>query len=113
MYGRESRAPRLAAYLVPPLLALTSNSAWGQLNLGPGELVQAGGTEVDVPGYSVPSFVRWDDDSLNDLIVGEGPSPLAGKVRVYLNTGTSFAPQFSTYFYAQSGGLDLSVPASG
>ena len=113
MYRRERRAPRLAAYWVLPLLALMSNSAWGQLNLGPEELVQAGGTDIDVPGYSVPSFVHWDDDGLKDLIVGEGPSSFAGKVRVYLNTGTASAPQFSTYFYAQSSGSDLSVPGSG
>jgi len=113
MYRGERRIARLAVYLVLPLLALMSNSAWGQLNLGPEERVQAGGIDIDVPGYSVPSFVHWDDDGLKDLIVGEGPSSSEGKVRVYLNTGTASAPQFSTFFYAQSGGSDLSVPAGG
>jgi hypothetical protein len=81
------------------------------LLLGPEELVQAGGSDVDVPGYSVPSFVPWDGDNLKDLIVGEGG--VDGKVRVYLNGGTQSAPQFSSFSYAQSEGADLVVPGVG
>ena len=113
MYRREMRGLGFAGYLVLPLLALLSSSAWGQLNLGPEELVQADGIDLEVPGYSVPSFVHWDDDGLRDLVVGEGSSVSDGKVRVYLNTGTILAPQFSTYFFAQSEGVDLTVPEGG
>jgi len=42
------------------------------LRLGPEELVQAGGADISVLGYSVPSLADWDNDGLNDLIVGEG-----------------------------------------
>ena len=100
-------------YWVLTLLTFASNAAWGQLNLGPEELVQAGGINVDVPGYSVPSFVHWNDDGLKDLVVGQGSGTSSGKVRVYLNTGTASDPQFSTYFFAQSGGSDLTVPGGG
>jgi hypothetical protein len=88
--------------------------AFGQIDLGPEELVQAGGADIGVPGYSVPSHVDWNNDGLMDLIVGEGSGTYPqAKVRIYLNTGTSSAPQFSSYTYAQSDGSDLSTPGSG
>jgi hypothetical protein len=83
------------------------------LNLGPEEFVQADGIDIEVPGYSVPSFVDWNNDMLNDLIVGEGGGFEEARVRVYLNVGTESEPQFSDYFYAQSNGSDLTCPASG
>ena len=113
MYRRGRDVCRCAAYLVLPLVVFMSHPVRGQLNLGPEELVQAGGTNIAVPGYSVPSFAHWDDDGLKDLVVGEGSGSYTGKVRVYLNTGTASAPEFSTHFYAQSDGFDLTVPGSG
>ncbi|MFZ2146951.1 MAG: FG-GAP-like repeat-containing protein [Sedimentisphaerales bacterium] len=83
------------------------------LNLGHEELVQANGVDIKVPGYSVPSFVDWNNDKLNDLVIGEGGGYEDGKVRVYLNVGTESAPKFSDYFYAQSNDSDLVCPASG
>jgi len=84
------------------------------LRLGPEEFVQAGGADIDVLGYSVPSFADWDNDGLNDMIVGEGSSSYpAAKVRIYINEGTQSEPQFNTYFYAQSDGADLTCPGSG
>lgn len=96
-------------------LAITSNSAFASLlNLGPEEIAQANGIDISVPGYSVPSFVDWNNDGKNDLIVGEGGGGYAyGKVRVYLNNGKASDPQFSDYFYVQSNGADLTVPAAG
>lgn len=93
---------------------LAATGAAADLVLGPEEIVQAGGGNLVVNGYSVPSFTAWNGDGLPDLIIGEGGgiSP-EGKVRVYLNTGTASAPQFGSYFYAQAGSADLSVPASG
>jgi hypothetical protein len=83
------------------------------LNLGPEELIQAKGSDIQVTGYSVPCLADWNSDGLADLIIGEGGGSTAGKVRIYLNVGTSTAPLFADYFYAQSGGADLTVPASG
>lgn len=83
------------------------------LNLGPAEFVPAGGIDIAVPGYSVPSFVPWDGDDLPDLVVGEGSGTYTPKVRVYLNVGTESAPLFTTYFYAQANGSDLTVPGGG
>lgn len=83
------------------------------LNLGPEELVQADGNDIQVPGYSVPSFVDWNNDNLKDLVIGEGGGFGDAKVRVYLNVGTESEPKFSDYFYVQSNGSDLTCPASG
>lgn len=85
---------------------MAANQGFGDasvLNLGPEELVQAGGVNIDVGMYSVPSFVDWDNDNLQDLIVGSND----GKVRVYLNAGTASNPQFTSYFFVQSNGIDL------
>jgi|GEM_PF-1343335 len=96
-----------AAIVVAPGMALA------EFQLGPEEQVQAGGSNIAVPGYSVPSFAHWDDDGLPDLIVGEGSGLYTGRVRVYLNTGSPSAPAFGGYFYAQSEGADLTVPGGG
>jgi len=87
--------------------------AAGDLHLGPEQFVQAGGIDIDVPGYSVPCFAYWDGDELRDLIVGEGDGTYTPKVRVYLNVGTAGSPQFGDFFYAQSDGADLTVPGGG
>ena len=84
----------------------------GILDLGPAEFVRAGGIDIVVPGYSVPSFEDWNNDGLRDLIVGEGGSS-PGKVRVYLNVGTAASPRFSDYVYVQANGKDLSVTPQG
>jgi len=85
----------------------------GILNLGPQEFVQAGGNDIVVPGYSVPSFEDWNNDGLRDLIVGEGGNNYTGKVRVYLNAGVESDPCFVDYFYAQADGVDLTCVPSG
>jgi hypothetical protein len=89
-------------------------ASFAGLLLGPEELVQSGGINIDVPGYSVPSFAYWNDDNVKDLVVGEGGGGFVeGKVRVYLNTGSETTPQFTSYFYAQSESSDLVEPGSG
>jgi hypothetical protein len=83
------------------------------LNLGSEQLVQASGVEIRVPGYSVPSFVDWNNDGLNDLVVGEGSGTRPGHVRVYLNIGTQANPQFSDFFHVQSEGSDMTFTGGG
>jgi hypothetical protein len=104
------------------LFGLLAVSAWvlmvsqapaSLLNLGPEELVQANGSDLQVIGCSVPSYVDWNEDGANDLVVGEHISYTAGKIRVYLNIGGPNDPLFADYFYVQSNGADLTLPAAG
>jgi hypothetical protein len=97
------------------LLTGASCVLWGSeplLDLAADELVQAGNSPVDisVEGYSIPSFVDWNNDGCRDLVVGEGRDFNGnGKVRIYLNSGTFYEPEFSDYFFAQSNGETLTV----
>ncbi len=94
---------------VVSVFIMTPSDGFGMLNLGPEEIVEANGIDIDVGTYTVPSFVDWNNDNLKDLVIGTG----SGYVRVYLNVGTESNPQFSTYFNAQSDGEDLYCPPSG
>ena len=77
------------------------------------KIIQAMGIDMKVPGYSVPSLVDWNNDGLQDLIVGQGGGGEQGKIRVYLNFGTAYEPLFFAWFYVQSEGSDLVCPAIG
>ena len=96
------------------LFSITVFASAAGLILGPEQIVQASGADILVPGYSVPSFVHWDDDGLKDLVVGEGSGLTGfGLVRVYLNSGTPGNPVFTAFFYAQANGSDLQSPGGG
>jgi len=100
--------------LLSGVLFFGAGAAAASVEVGAEEVVQAAGDSLVVDGYSVPSFVDWNNDDRGDLIVGEGGGIYSeGKVRVYLNIGTEAAPVFDTFFYVQSEGHDLSCPASG
>jgi hypothetical protein len=101
------------ALLTVACLATVSLSQAADINFGPQQFVQAGGVDIQVPGYSVPSLADWNNDGRRDLIVGEGGGTALGKVRVYLNVGTDAQPVFRDYFYAQSIGGDLTCTPIG
>jgi len=100
-------------FMAAGVLRLFPVAAAGDSEFGPVQMVHSGGASIDVPGYSVPSYVDWDNDGRKDLIVGQGSGTTDPRVRVYLNTGTADAPQFSGYFCAQSSGSDLTATGSG
>jgi hypothetical protein len=102
-----------AAIFVFASAGCVAGRADGKLYLGPEQFVQADGGNIDVPGYSVPSFAHWNNDGLEDLIVGEGEGGMEGKVRVYLNTGSPGDPAFTDYTYVQSNGVDFTVEGFG
>lgn len=103
----------LAALLVVVVVLGFGVTSAGAIDLGSEEFVQAAGVDIQVPGYSVPSFADWNNDLLGDLIVGQGGGSGDAKVRVYLNVGTEAEPQFADFFYAQADGSDLICYASG
>ncbi len=109
---RGPRADLVTFVVVMAVLPLGALHA-ADIDLGPEQFVQAAGEDVQVPGYSVPSLVDWNNDLLGDLVVGQGGGSGEAKVRVYLNVGTEAEPQFEDFFYAQADGSDLVCPASG
>jgi hypothetical protein len=98
----------LVLWLIPTLPAAAGDPAFGAEGH-----VGADGSDIDVPGYSVPSLVDWNADGVKDLVVGEGSGVDTPKVRVYLNVGTAVQPAFSAFLYAQSEGSDLTVLGGG
>jgi len=93
---------------------LAPKTALATLGLGPEQIVQAGGEDILVGGYSVPSLADWNNDSLPDLIIGDGGGGIPmGRVRVYLNSGSATEPVFSEFFFVEADGAQLSWPASG
>ena len=111
MSEQRTRPARALAAIAVLTAAFSTGQA--QLPLGAAEYVVAGGSNIGVPGYSVPSFVQWNGDGLADLVVGEGSGSDTGKVRVYLNTGSAFQPQFTSYSYVRSDGVVLRLSGSG
>ena len=112
--NRFTRTLHVFSVSVVFLLSIAASASAAGLVPGPEQIVQAGSADIWVPGYSVPSFVHWDDDGLKDLVVGEGSGLTGfGRVRVYLNSGTQGYPEFTGYFYAQSEGSDLQSPGGG
>jgi len=115
--GEQGRIDRrgVARFATAVLITfiLAAPQAGAQLRLYEEEIVQDGAADLGVYSYSVPSYVDWDNDGLKDLIVGEKTSIGQGKVRVYLNVGTTTEPAFNVYVYAQSGVSDLSCLGSG
>jgi hypothetical protein len=103
---------RRTLWLVGILVATAPLAA--ALDLAPEEIVAAGGVDLVVTGYAVPTFVDWNGDTLADLVVGEGGGTSAtGKVRVYLNVGAPGAPVFGGFAYVQAAGVDLAWTSSG
>lgn len=103
----KSHWPKCAAGAAASALLACVSVLRADLHLSAEQLVRASGVDIQVPGYSVPSFTCWDDDVLPDLIVGEGGDSHIGKVRVYLNSGSPAAPLFAGFFYVQADGADL------
>jgi len=50
--------------------------------------LRGAGVDIQVPGLAAPVVVDWNADGKKDLLVGDG----AGRVTVFLNTGTDAAP---------------------
>ncbi len=94
-------------------LAMASQGYASFTELGPGQFIQAGGSDIIVPGYSAPAYGDWNNDGLPDLMIGEGGNWQIPRVRVYPNQGTAYEPQFSDYFYIRhSDGSELGYVGS-
>lgn len=109
------------AVLIMTVLTGSISFAW-EYSVSGEYLVGVGSpaVDIDVYGYSVPSLADWNNDGLDDLIVGcrdfvgcETGICEFGKVRIYLNTGTKEVPLFDDYSFAQVISGDLAVTNGG
>jgi hypothetical protein len=69
--------------------------------------IQANGIDLKADSYaSTPCVVDWNEDGKKDLLVG---CFYYGNVYLFLNSGTSSAPVFTTGTKLQADGTDISV----
>jgi hypothetical protein len=97
----------LALSLTPAMPEITKAQ---QIQFLPGELLQAAGVSLDVGTYAIPCIADWNGDGRKDLLVGY---QAAGKVAVFLNTGSDASPAFTTSVNLQAGGADIYHYSSG
>jgi hypothetical protein len=109
--NREGMMKRAFLFLYPLIVA--ASAPGDALGFGSSSPILCNGTPVDVGTYSDPLVVDWDKDGLKDLIVcqfNEGSADV-GKIRIYLNVGTSASPVFSSWDYMQADGTDIVCPS--
>jgi hypothetical protein len=106
------RLPRLTVALLTCILCLTAPRAATsqQIQFRPGQLLQAAAQPLDVGTYAIPCAADWNGDGRKDLLVGY---QTAGKVALYLNSGSDANPAFTTSANLQAGGTDINLPSPG
>ena len=62
--------------------------------------------------YSAPAFADYNGNGLLDLLIGEKTTEGTGKIRVYLNQGTTDSPIYTSWFYLQNIDGDVAVPGA-
>jgi len=96
-------------YFLLLIVILFPGKLFALMEFGAEEILKADDVNINVGTYSTPSFFDWNNDGLDDLIIGDG----SGKVRVFLNYGSITEPAFSNSFFVQANGIDLQVYAEG
>ena len=61
---------------------------------------------VDI-GHAAPAVLDFNGDGKKDLLVGQFGG---GKLRIYLNKGTSAEPKFEGFTYLSINGKEVTVP---
>ncbi len=91
--------------LLLPLAATLAQLALAQpVQLRPAQLLYAGGAPLAPGSYAIPCVADWNGDGRKDLIVGY---QTAGKLALFLNTGSDATPVFTSFVNLQAGGVDI------
>ncbi len=97
----------LTLIFAPALIEVVSAQ---QIQFRPGELLQAADRSLNVGSYAIPCAADWNGDGRRDLLVGY---QTAGKIALYLNSGSVTNPAFTTSVNLQAGGVDINLPSGG
>jgi hypothetical protein len=93
----------LTAVLAPPAQADRAGE------LLPPVALEAAGKPIDVEiGHAAPFVGDIDGDGVKDLLVGQFGE---GKLRIYVNKGTSAAPRFESFAWFRNDKADGRVPS--
>jgi FG-GAP-like repeat len=106
--GPQKLAVALLTLIFAPGLCQVVNAQ--QIQFRPGELLQAASQALRVSSYAIPCVADWNGDGRKDLLVGY---QTAGKIALYLNTGSDANPVFTTSVNLQAGGVDIYLPSGG
>jgi len=77
-------------------------------DLAPPVRIVAGGRPIDVDGFASPFVGDFDEDGVNDLLVGQLHD---GRLRIYRNRGTNAWPRFDTFEWFTAEGSLARVPS--
>lgn len=98
-------------------VALFIVSAFSQnINFHGAAKIMANGNFIDNP-FGAPCFADWDNDGVQDLLVGEmvrvpaETGSLYGKLAFYKNSGTKNNPSLNAAEYIKAGGVDIEILA--
>jgi hypothetical protein len=69
--------------------------------------ITAGGKPIDVDGFAAPFVGDFDEDGIDDLLVGQVGF---GRLRIYRNTGSNARPKFDGFDWFKAGGRIAAVP---
>ena len=106
------RVPQRRLVLLPLLLAanFTHLVPAQPVQLRPAQLLYAGASPLAPGSYAIPCVTDWNGDGRKDLIVGY---QTAGKLALFLNTGSDATPVFTNFVNLQAGGVDIVHTSSG
>jgi hypothetical protein len=76
-------------------------------DLAPPVRIRVGGKPIDVDGAAAPYVADFDEDGVNDLLVGQAGY---GRLRIYRNAGTNARPKFDSFEWFTAGGRIAAVP---
>jgi FG-GAP-like repeat len=97
---------RRCVALLPLFLAanLTHFAPAQPVQLMPAQVLYASGAPLAPGSYAIPCVADWNGDGRKDLIVGYQS---AGKLALFLNTGSDASPVFTNFVNLQAGGVDI------
>ncbi len=91
----------------PTLSSTESSIEFRSDDLATPTRICANGRPIDVDGFAAPFVGDFDEDGVNDLLVGQSGY---GRLRIYRNEGTNDQPSFGSFSWFVADGRIAAVP---